>query len=306
MRISKFLKIFLVFILAYSLQLTILNSLFAQDKIVAIVNGDIITQKDLNDFLNFMRVQLATELKGKELETKIQSMKLDLLDKLIEDRLILQEAKKAKVIIDEDRVKAKIREIRERYPSDREFQKLLAQQGLVQADLEAKIREQLLMYNIVEIEIRSKIVINPGEVTDFYQNNTQEFRLPEQREFEAIKIEDENIVKGISDSLKKDEPLEDLIKKYSLEVNRLNAIEGQLRSDIANIVFKLKPDELTQPQKLQDGYYIFKLNRIIPPQQQGLCDVQDKIYNFLFDRKMQEELTRWVDELKEHSYIKIF
>jgi len=30
---------------------------FAQDKIIAIVNKDIITQKDLNDFINFMRVQ---------------------------------------------------------------------------------------------------------------------------------------------------------------------------------------------------------------------------------------------------------
>ena len=79
--------------------------LYAQDKIIAIVNSDVITQKDLNDFLNFMRMQLMTEYKGKELENKIQSMKLDLIDKLVEDRLILQQAKKNNIQIDEGRLR---------------------------------------------------------------------------------------------------------------------------------------------------------------------------------------------------------
>jgi hypothetical protein len=48
---------------------------FAQGKIVAIVNNDVITEKDLNDFVNFMRIQLSEEFKGKELESKLQSMK---------------------------------------------------------------------------------------------------------------------------------------------------------------------------------------------------------------------------------------
>jgi len=40
---------------------------FAQDKIVAVVNDEIITQKDLNDFVNFMRMQLSIELTGEQL-----------------------------------------------------------------------------------------------------------------------------------------------------------------------------------------------------------------------------------------------
>jgi hypothetical protein len=50
-------------------------SLYAQDKIVAIVNKDIITQKDLTDFINFARMQMLTEYKGEQLEAKIQAMK---------------------------------------------------------------------------------------------------------------------------------------------------------------------------------------------------------------------------------------
>ncbi|MDD5096924.1 MAG: hypothetical protein PHU59_00325, partial [Candidatus Omnitrophica bacterium] len=37
---------------------------FAEDKVVAIVNNDAITQKDLDDFSGFIRVQFSREFKG--------------------------------------------------------------------------------------------------------------------------------------------------------------------------------------------------------------------------------------------------
>jgi parvulin-like peptidyl-prolyl isomerase len=279
---------------------------FGQDKIVAIVNNDVITQKDLSDFVNFMRVQLAAEYKGEELENKIQSMKLDLLDKLIEDRLILQEAKKNDIKIDDSRIRARIDEIRKRYASDMEFQEALDRQGLVQADLELRIREQILMYNIIDMKIRSKILIKPAEITDFYQKNTQEFILPQQREFQTISIGEESLAKEIYNNLKSGQELQDLAKKYSLSVNKIKAEKGgQLRKDIEEIVFKMNPGDVSQPTQIEDQYYIFRLDNIIPPTQQSLSEVQDKIHAFLFNKKMQEEMTKWLDELKVTSYIKI-
>ncbi len=91
----KYLKIaaILLFLTTYDERLTMYDA-YAQDKIVAIVNEDVITKRDLDEFIVFTRIQLSREYQGRELETKLQSMKLDLLNKLIEDRLILQEAKK--------------------------------------------------------------------------------------------------------------------------------------------------------------------------------------------------------------------
>lgn len=278
----------------------------AQDKIVAIVNDDVITQKDLNDFINFMRVELSTKYTGKQLESKIQSMKLDLLDKLIEDRLILQEAKRNKINVDESRVKARVDEIRKHYASDSEFQKSLSKQGLVEADLESKIREQSLMYNIVDSKIRSKIIVNPGEVTDFYRENIEKLRLPEEREFDAITIDSESLAQEAFGALKNSQKLEEVINRYALSVNKFNTLkDGQLRKDIEEAVSKLNLGETSPPIKIEDKYYIFKLDNIIPGRQQTLSEVQDEIYKFLYDRKMQEQLTKWLDALRGHAYIKI-
>lgn len=279
---------------------------FAQDKIVAIVNNDIITQKDLNDFINFMRIQLSQEYKGERLESKIQSMKLDLLDRLVEDRLILQEAKSNNIKIDEARIKAKTDEIKKRYPSDIEFQNALGKQGLVKGDLEVRIKEQLLMYSIIDEKVRGKIVVSPTEVTDFYQKNIDEFKLPAQYEFQALSIENENLANQVLNELKNGDEAQDLVKKYSLSANKVSAIkDGQLRKDIEEAVFKLKIGEVSEPIKIEDKYYIFKLENITAARVQSLSEVQDRTHTFLFDKEMQERLAGWLDELKKHSYIKI-
>jgi len=278
----------------------------AQDKIIAIVDKDVITQKDLNDFINFMHVQLSTQYQGGQLESKIQSMKFDLLDKLIEDRLILQEAKKDNIGIEPDRIKAKINEIKKHYGSDSEFQNVLAEQGLVQADIEAKIREQSLMYAVIDREIRSKIIIKPVEVTNFYQQNLKKFILPEQREFESVTVDNESKAFEVFDKLKSGQELQDVANRYSLAINKFSsARDGQLREDIEDTVFKMNTGQISAPLKIEDNYYIFKLNNIIPPRQQNLSEAQKDIYDMLFNKKMQEALTKWLDELKRHSYIKI-
>ena len=278
---------------------------YAQDKIIAIVNCDVITQKDLNDFISFMSMQLSREYRGRELEKRVQAMKLDLLDKLIEDRLILQEAKKNNITVDEGRVKAKISEIKKRYPSEGDFKNDLARQGLTQADIESKIREQLLMYNIVEYMVKDKILIRPDEVTNFYNKNIKEFVSGEERELETVTLENEDLAKTISYELKSGQKLVDLATRYPLTVNRLKARQGDLRKDIEDAVFKLGILEVSSPIKIDGKYYILKLDNITPPKQLILSEVQDKIYALLFEKKMQEKLTKWLDELKQKSYIKI-
>ncbi|MFH1888766.1 MAG: SurA N-terminal domain-containing protein [Candidatus Omnitrophota bacterium] len=280
--------------------------LYAEDKIVAIVNKDVITQKDLDDFINFMRLQLGTQYQGKELETKIQSMKLDLLDKLIDDRLITQKAEKENIRISPDRVKGRINEIRRSYGSDSEFQSSLAKQGMVQADLEQKIGEQLLMYAVIDRKVKSKIAVNPAEVTDFYRENANEFILPEHCNFESLTVNDKTLADEVFARLKNGEGMQEVAERYSLSVNKLScAKNGELRKDIEDIVFSMSPGEMSPPVKIQDSYYIIKLIDLMPPLQQSLTEVQDRIYAMLFNVKIEESLAKLMDELKENSYIKI-
>jgi peptidyl-prolyl cis-trans isomerase SurA len=277
----------------------------ARDKIIAVVNNEAITEKDLDDFVNFMRVEMSRQNSSEQVEAKINEIHKDLLDRLIEDRLILQEAKKSDIKIDQSRVTARVDELRRRYNSDRDFQAELAKQGMVAADIETKIREQMLMFYIVDQKVRSKILVAPEEVTSFYQNNKEKFIMPEQREIESLSTDKEDVIKDLYDKLQKGKNMQELAKESSLTVNTFTARKGELRPEIEAIVFKLQPGQVYAPAKIKETYYIFKVNSILPPRQQLLSEVTSEINKFLFDRKMQERLSAWLDDIKKRSYIKI-
>lgn len=279
---------------------------FAEDKIVAVVNNEIITQKDLDDFMNFMYLQLSAKYKDKELEDKLNVMKPDLLNRLIEDKLILQQGKKENIPIDETKVKARIKEIRSHYPSDAEFQNALIQQGLTQADIELKLREQSLIFNMIDSKIRNKIIINPAAVTDFYERNAQDFVEPESRKVSSLIIKDEALVSMALDYIKQGNNFDKISKDLSLELNNLGQVKkGQLIKEIEDVIFSLGAGGVSKAIKLNDLYYIFKIDEIVPERQYTLAQVQDEIYNRLFELKMQKELVKWLDELKEKSYVEI-
>jgi len=289
-----------------SRQLTAANCLYAADNIVAVVNNEIITQKDLNDFFNFMRVQYSRELQGKALEVKLQEARQDLLQRLIEDRLILQEAKNSKMVIDESRVRDKVSELRKRYQTQADFERDLAKQGLVPADLENKIREQFLMFNIVEYKVRSKIVIGPEEITDYYNKNKKQFIKPDERQLQVITLDDENMAKALDYDLRLGKKIEDLAGRYDFRFNLLSASAGdELRKEIQDVVFKMGIGEVSGPIKIDEQYYIFRLDHIVASRQLSLAEAQTKVQAYLFEKKMQEEMNRWIDELKSRAYIKI-
>jgi parvulin-like peptidyl-prolyl isomerase len=233
-------------------------------------------------------------------------MKQDLLQRLIEDRLILQQAKLDKTSAEPSRVKSKIEEIKKGYTSESVFEQDLAKQGLVRADLENKISEQMLMRNLVEQKVRNKVVIRPDEITSFYAQNKAQLLKPEERLLTLFILQDEETARALSYQLRVGAKIEELATKFPFTTDKLSVALGQqLRPEIEATVFKLGLGEISSPVKVDTKYFIFKLDEIVGSRQLSLIQAQDQIKAYLFEKKMQEELTKWLDELKKQSYIKI-
>ena len=279
---------------------------YAEDKIVAIVNREIITQKDLDDFMNFMYLQLSAKYQGKELEDKMNGVRPDLLNRLIEDKLILEEAKKENIQVDEAMVKAKISEIKSNYPSEAEFQDALVKQGLTQADIEKRIREQLLIFEIIDLQIRKKIIVSPKEVTDFYEEHKEEFVQPETRRVNSLITKNEVLANKVISSLGQGADLDKISKEYSLELNDLGAVKkSQLVKEIEDVIFNMDVGSISKAIKVGEAYYIFKLEEILPLKKYNLVEVQEEIYYRLYELKMQEKLSRWLEDLRKKAYVEI-
>jgi len=276
------------------------------DGIIAIVNNEVITQNDLNAFINFMRMQMSSQYSEDMIQQNVNQMLPDLISRLIEDRLILQAAYKENITIDSNRIKARIEQIRKKYSNEADFQKALTTQGLTLADLELKIKEQLLMFEIIDKKIKSKIVLKPQEISDYYYAHAQDFNGPEQREVRFAIIKDSNLVQKLKTTISEYKDLDAIARSHPIEITDLGWVTSkQLKEDIAEMVFNLEAGRLSPILEQDRNFYIFEVKAIRPSEKKSLFDVQEEISQLLFEEKMQEALVKWLEELKEGSYIEI-
>jgi peptidyl-prolyl cis-trans isomerase SurA len=273
------------------------------DRIVAIVNKESITQSEADAFLNLIIMQLSQRYQGKELEERVADEKKELIGKMIEERIILQEAKRKKLQARADMVQKRIQEAVRSYGSDIEFQQSLRLRGLTQSDLEKRMGEQMMIRGLIEQEVRSKIVISPDEVTVYYEKHKDDFLQPEMRSVESLYFEDENITEKLTEDLKTGEDFKQLAERYKVAYAKDALSRRQLRPEIQEAIFSLRLNEVSGALKLNKGIYVFKLLEIHPQALKDLADVHEWIYNYIFEQKLAVKLIEWIEELKSKAYI---
>ena len=281
-------------------------NLYAVDRIIAVVNQDTITQSEADVYLSIISLQLSRQYKGKELDERMKEEKEQLISKMVEDKIILQEAKRKGYQARLERVKERIGEMKAAFASETDFENSLKQKGLTVKDMEDKVADQMIMREVVEREVRDKIVVSPDEVTKFYEKNKSElFNLTETRTVETLYSENEAMLTNLSEALKNGMDFQEAAKLYKSAYARDTISREQIRPELQESFSGLEALEISDPVKAGNGYYIFKIIEILPPKVQSLSEVHDRIYSYLSEEKFAVAMLEWIEDLKEKSYIQI-
>jgi peptidyl-prolyl cis-trans isomerase SurA len=160
-----------------------------EDKILAVVNNNLITQKDLQDYVRTTFANLKTQnVPQSQIDDIMAELQADGLKKLIEDNLMLSRANEIKMEIPEKAIQQKIESVKAKYPSEEVFNAALMQHGATYGDFRNKVIEQLKIAGIIEHEVRSKIYVKPQEVTNYYNENKHQFSSSEKINVDSIFI----------------------------------------------------------------------------------------------------------------------
>ena len=279
---------------------------YAVDRIIAVVNQDTITQSEADVYLSIISLQLSQQYKGRELDERMKEEKEQLISKMVEDKIILQEAKRKGYQARLERVKERIAQMRSAFASETDFENSLKQKGLTVKDMEDKVADQMIMREVVEREVRDKIVVSPDEVTKFYEKNKSElFNLTETRTVETLYIENEAMLANLSEAVKNGMDFQEAAKLYKSAYARDTISKEQIRPELQEGFSGLKALEISDPVKAGNGYYIFKIIEILPPKVQSLSEVHDRIYSYLSEEKFAVAMLEWIEGLKEKAYIQI-
>ncbi len=290
------------------------------DKILAVVNDEIITLYDYQSRAAELYKFLSQSLRGEKLQKIYEKQKSQLLDMMIEEKLLISKAKELDINADAD-IDLYIENIKKqnKIESDEKLKKILSKGGLTYEDWKKNLKKQIIQQKVIQKAMGDKVKIENTALMDYYNKHKEEFRKEAEYEIMAIYLLESDYpgdqIKNIKDKIDKElqrkefskvaaefssEPLKS--KKGNLGIFK----KSELDSVILNSVKKLKKGEISKWIQYKEGWIKIKLkdlkkSKIIP-----FKDVQDKIYEKLYKIKREKFLKQYVKKLKKEGYIKIY
>ncbi|MEO8132949.1 MAG: peptidylprolyl isomerase [Betaproteobacteria bacterium] len=245
------------------------------DRIVAVVNDEVITQYELEDQKRLVTSQLkraGTELPASDVLEK------QLVERLINDRAQLQWAKDSGIRVDDAQVERTIGRIAEdNKMTMTQFRELLKQDNVPYAKFREDLRGEITLARVREREVDNKIVVTEAEIDNYLATqatqigNAHEYRiahilvlLPEQASAEQIqarRARAEDALKQLRDG----KDFAQVAAGYSDASDALSGgnlgwrPHGRLPTAFAEVVPKLKVGTNSDLIKSPNGFHIVKL-----------------------------------------------
>lgn len=160
---------FCVYFAAISATLFFLNTAYAKnvDRIVAKVNDDIVLQSELNENVSSFVSQAQLSVASSEMKKKI-------LDQMIDEKILLQEAKKENIEISDDEIKTAFQNLRDKFPTKEDFNRELRKQNLTILEVQANLVKQLKIMRLIEKNVKRKIQVSSKEIDEYASGRTNQ------------------------------------------------------------------------------------------------------------------------------------
>ena len=295
------------------------------DRVIAVINDEAITQSELDIFLRPFYEDLKKQYGEQELVAKLNEIRLKLLNQMIEDRLVSQEAKNRGITVDETEIDEMVREVKTRFPTEQEFEKTLLAEGQTLAELREHYRRQLSVRKLHDMEIRAQVVVSPREIEEYYNLHSFEFTDEEKMKIRSITLRktQEAVEKGITDEearkkiesvekrIRAGEAFETLARQYSEDDHAKEGglvgwiKRGEMLASIDESLFELKEGSISPVLETDTGYHLFKIEEKKVPKIPTLDEVREKIHSVIYRQKAEKRFKEWMDQLKARAYISI-
>ena len=297
------------------------------EQIVAKVNGEIITQTELEHQRLLISAELRKEnptLAGDGLDKEVKLKQADALRDQIDQLLLVQHAKESTINVDPE-ITRRLAELQaqSKLSDPEEFHKWVQEQaGIPFEDFKNQMKNQMLTQRVISQEVAYKIQLPQAELKDYYEKHKTEFVRQEAVMLREILIAPksndaadtaaaEKKAKEICARARKGEKFGDLARSYSdaptaQQDGELGSFKrGDLRKEIEDVVYKANRGYITDPIRTNTGFVILKVEDRHEAGQASFDDVQNEIMERLYAPRMQPEIRKYLTELRKDAFIEI-
>lgn len=293
---------------------------FLLDRIVAIVNGEVITWSELRDNINIDGAVYIQGLNGAEREKRIRELERPFLNKLIEMKIIEQTARKMGLDVSDTELDQAIQEIKAKFNlSDQEFLNSLRAENMTMKDYKYRLKQQILLQKAVNLAVRQKIVISEEDIDRYINDHPEAFPSGERWKIRQIFFRNpstteekkalERMAESIYHRLKNGEDFALVAKEYSQGPEKetggdLGYIDlDKLIPEVREVASELKIGEISKPFWSPAGLHIIKIED--RKRSREIEEIRDKVREILIRERFDTKYQEWLSELKNTSEIEI-
>lgn len=298
----------------------LLDAAVLLDRVVALVNKEVITWSDLYKLMEYEATDQVKTLNEEERMKIFKESESAFLEKLIDMRLQLQEARRLGLEVTPEEVRETIESVKKKYSlTDNALRESLKKEGLTFEEYEKRLSEQIIISKLVNQQVRKKIIVSEEEVKKYMDANKENLS-----DGEAFKIK-QILFKGP----KNDADKEVIEEKASLIIQRLKAGEdfsvlaeeysedpsgrlggnlgfikkSYLTEEFVNKLNAMNVGDVSIPFWTEKGLHIIKLDEKISAQ--NIDEVRENVRKQLTEDKVLETYKSWIKDIRTKAYITI-
>jgi peptidyl-prolyl cis-trans isomerase SurA len=294
------------------------------DRIVAFVNDDIITLTELDNAFQPYQKRIDASYKGPDKDKVIDDGKRRILNRMIDNKLIEQRAKKAGIIVKDDEVMDTIKDLLHRRGiTMEEVAKTMEREGGSLDTYRQDMKEQMTRMRLLRKELKTKTLISDEEIGEYYVKHRQEYEGKEAVRIKQILILlPQNAGRAVKIKLKAEA---EMIRRRLIDGDSFDTLavqfsqgpsaatggdvgfleKGTMLPEVDSVAFRLSKDEISEVIVSPVGFHIIK---VLDKRGGGIKPidvVREEIKTKLEEEKMDKKYEEWIVDLRKKSHIEI-
>ncbi|RJP39118.1 MAG: hypothetical protein C4548_12340 [Desulfobacteraceae bacterium] len=295
------------------------------DRIVAVVNDEIIRLVELNEKFSPLEQQIRSQghPSGRE-EEMIYQKRMEVLNDMIDEKLADQQISEAGIMVNPSEIDHAVEQVKaiNRY-TDEELRQALALSGIDMERYREEIRKQILRNKLVNLKVTSSIIITQSDMDAYMSAHPEIYGPRKQYQLRNIMMaihtgaDAQNRqsvyekMTAVVEMLDDGQLFAEVAKRYS---EGPNAVEGgilgsftlnDLEDNIADALSQLEPGQFTPIIETEYGYQIFYIEEIIDASPKTADESASEIRRKLYEQQVNERFQAWIEKLRQDAHIKI-
>jgi len=301
---------------------TTLSAAQLLEAIVIRVGDRIVTRtqyaKRLHDAYNEIeQTAPPSDVAAKKAETRQR-----MVDELIAEMLIKDRADRLNLTVSSEEVKDAVTRLMGQYnlKTEQEFELSLEKSGMTRAEMEARLRDTILMNKVFGRELRGREELTDRELRERYDREKEHYRLPERAHLREIVILRPDNAAQVDAARQRANEIAQRAKsedfaKLATDLSESgtkakggdlgDVARGELLPDLDKAVFNSAAGTVIGPLESKSAWHILKVETRLPSEVPGFDSVKDKLRKDASDDAWQRDYKAYIDRLRKDAFIQI-